>query len=319
MLESKSIGDIIRHSLTHSREYFKKKCEYVATSRHPSRFTTSAVSRPLGAPFKTRQSLPGTRNGAAIEPMNLTVTGPTPMASLLLDPPRPEDLEKGEYHEGVPEEDAEPILPDIRTFSSSPEAQSELLSPISPPPREGIEFAHSTSITPSQLRRRRAMTRQQTIAETRRVQGLGNIPGPGVIVKSVVRRAAPGVYKHVRRQLTIPSVQTLQAKDIPWLNFDLIVGPNSDFRAESLTDEQVEQIGGTEYKALRFLSYLVPLVCSSSLPNVLSCIYFQYFVLSQVFSFILFAPWISTTNKYDSVFEAQPRLVKKPWYVPILS
>lgn len=33
-------------------------------------------------------------------------------------------------------------------------------------------------------------------------------------------------------------------------------------------------------------------------------------------SFILIAPWLSTTHSYDDVFEAQPRLVNKSWYVP---
>ena len=40
----------------------------------------------------------------------------------------------------------------------------------------------------------------------------------------------------------------------------LIVGRNSEFYTDELTDEQLEHLGGIEYRALRFLSYLVPAV-----------------------------------------------------------
>lgn len=50
-----------------------------------------------------------------------------------------------------------------------------------------------------------------------------------------------------------------------WLEFSgLIVNRNSDFRTDSLSDEQLESIGGVEYKALRLLSYLVPAVSQIS-------------------------------------------------------
>ena len=40
----------------------------------------------------------------------------------------------------------------------------------------------------------------------------------------------------------------------------------------------------------------------------------QYFIGTQLVSFILIAPWLSTSHTYDSVFEGQPRLVNKSWY-----
>lgn len=60
----------------------------------------------------------------------------------------------------------------------------------------------------------------------------------------------------------IPSVQTIEGAKTPWLSdlTDLITGRNSDFRTETMTDEQLEEVGGAEYKALRLLSYLVPMV-----------------------------------------------------------
>lgn len=41
----------------------------------------------------------------------------------------------------------------------------------------------------------------------------------------------------------------------------------------------------------------------------------QYFIGTQLISFILIAPWLSTTHTYDTVFNSQFRLVSKPWYV----
>jgi hypothetical protein len=71
------------------------------------------------------------------------------------------------------------------------------------------------------------------------------------------------VYKKLERKMTIASHQTLDENKTSWLNFSgLVVGRNSDFHTETLSDDQVEQLGGAEYMALRLLSYLVPAVSS---------------------------------------------------------
>lgn len=41
----------------------------------------------------------------------------------------------------------------------------------------------------------------------------------------------------------------------------------------------------------------------------------QYFIIMQLISILLIAPWLSTTHAYDNVFDAQPKQVNKPWYV----
>ncbi|TFK27262.1 TrkH-domain-containing protein [Coprinopsis marcescibilis] len=129
--------------------------------------------------------------------------------------------------------------------------------------------------------------------------GFGGYPGPLHIMNQVAKRAAPRAYGRLERKFTIASHQTIDESQVSWLNFSgLIVNRNSDFRTETLSDDQVEQLGGAEYRALRLLSYLVP----------------AYFVFCQLISYTLFAPWLSTTNKYDSVFENQPQAVKKPWF-----
>lgn len=76
----------------------------------------------------------------------------------------------------------------------------------------------------------------------------------------------------------MPYIKTMSAKDVPWLNFDLItgeytvvylecvliitwlIGPNSDFHTETLSKDQIEELGGVEYKALTVLGWGVPVV-----------------------------------------------------------
>ncbi len=64
------------------------------------------------------------------------------------------------------------------------------------------------------------------------------------------------------------------------------------------------------------LSVIVICVCPQS---ILACIgadcSVQYFIGTQLVSFILIAPWLSTTHTYDTVFDSQFRLVNKSWYV----
>jgi hypothetical protein len=61
----------------------------------------------------------------------------------------------------------------------------------------------------------------------------------------------------------MPSVQTIESRNVPWLERidKLVIWRNSDFRTETLSDEQLEELGGAEYKALTMLSYVVPVVC----------------------------------------------------------
>ena len=127
--------------------------------------------------------------------------------------------------------------------------------------------------------------------------------------------------------MTIPTMTTLEEKKTPWLKFSgLVVGRNSDFRTDTLTAEQIEQIGGTEYKALEMLSWMVPAVCFCVLQAwSCECVWtywralLQYFVGVQLIGFLAFGPWLSVTNKYDEAFQAQHRLVSKTWYTFLCS
>jgi hypothetical protein len=98
-------------------------------------------------------------------------------------------------------------------------------------------------------------------AHDRKYEGFGGFPGPVDLINTVLKRAAPSTYHRLERSMTVPYTTTLEGRSEPWLNFDgLVVGRNSDFRTETLTSDQIKDIGGTEYKALGLLSWLVPAV-----------------------------------------------------------
>ncbi|ODO07626.1 potassium ion transporter [Cryptococcus wingfieldii CBS 7118] len=87
----------------------------------------------------------------------------------------------------------------------------------------------------------------------------------------------------------------------------IVVGRNSRFWTEELEDEELEQIGGVEYRALRLLSYLVS----------------SYIFLYQVIPFAVLAIYFSQVHSWDSAFEAnagtQAGTVNKTWFSLFLS
>lgn len=112
-----------------------------------------------------------------------------------------------------------------------------------------------------------------------RDKGLGGPPGPLQIISHIAQQITPtSLQLRLQRTFTAPLPTTLvptgtipdegpgrTVTEVPWLRTTTIqVGRNSNFIVDEdddkLSDEQLEQIGGVEYRALRVLSYLVPLV-----------------------------------------------------------
>jgi len=119
----------------------------------------------------------------------------------------------------------------------------------------------------------------------------GGFPGPFQLAQRVAKRLAPNAYRKIERKMTMPYTRTIEGAHTPWLTVDaaITVGRNSDFHTETLEDEVIEKIGGAEYKALRWLSYLVPIV--SSLFRIISVIVswflvtvFRYYAVDSVHS-----------------------------------
>ncbi|KAL0952812.1 hypothetical protein HGRIS_007037 [Hohenbuehelia grisea] len=332
--------------------YFRNKCEYVASFRKP-RKKRNALMVPISEPTNMhlqREVIPA--NGAASTP-NVEITHPTPNPTMIGASPLTEEPSRLSNSSNRTANDGDAhFLSDRQTITSSPRDELASLPPASPVvssprPMSGDfprvvsfqsfqspeqQFGHPRGI--HRMHRRRGLSIMPPHSQANlpplpssdtgaplysaKYRDNGGFPGPITLAHRIAQRAAPNAYRNLQRKLTLPLSVTLvsgppanteattgpqgfwrQMKKASWLNFDgLVVGRNSDFHTETLSDEQVEEIGGVEYRALRLLSYFVPF----------------YFVLTQLFAYILFAPWLSSTTRYDGVFDAQPRLVQKPWF-----
>lgn len=95
-------------------------------------------------------------------------------------------------------------------------------------------------------------------------RGFGGFPGPLDVAGRAIRRIIP----NIEQKITMPRTETLisqmhstggqgggQARTVPYLRFDTVVGRNSVFH--DLTQEKLEELGGVEYRALTALLWLV--------------------------------------------------------------
>ncbi|KAG9312203.1 cation transport protein-domain-containing protein [Chiua virens] len=151
--------------------------------------------------------------------------------------------------------------------------------------------------------------------------GFGGFPMPHKLLGILFRRWFPGAARRLRRTVTIPTTQALSggelgrtasisggtggtignmpegSKPVPYISFDATVGRNSSF--QMLTNEQLEELGGVEYRGLNALLWLVAL----------------YHIGSQLVAFVVIAPYM-TMPKWASNFvpPAQIRPVATPWF-----
>ncbi|KAJ7619581.1 potassium transporter [Roridomyces roridus] len=261
--------------------YFKNVCEYIDSKyyvRRPGlKKTRTMILNSISAPINmVRQTFSDSPN----PPDKIEITRPTPRATVD-DEIQLQRIQTSQSHRSA---EQEAILSDARTFSSSPRAASMLLSPDPLPSPRGVAFGMSTSLQPQLQTIREGVAfprRTVTIYSTqtkvdpaqKKFQGFGGFPGPVAVAQRVLKAGAPQTFRTLTRKMTLPYTETLGAKDTPWLSFDgLVVGRNSAFHTETLTDEQLETIGGVEYRALDLLSYLIP----------------AYFVVTQLIAFTLF-------------------------------
>ena len=98
-------------------------------------------------------------------------------------------------------------------------------------------------------------------------RGFGGFPSPLEIISLVIDRLFPSVKRTLTRTVTIPATVSLTPsgigaepgkKQVPYISFEAVVGRNSAFHL--LTRDQLEEIGGVEYRALNALLWIVPLV-----------------------------------------------------------
>ncbi|CAE6533332.1 unnamed protein product [Rhizoctonia solani] len=124
--------------------------------------------------------------------------------------------------------------------------------------------------------------------------GYGGFPMPHELAGRAIKRYFPQTLT-MTRTLTMGSVGG-EPRQVPYITFDAIVGRNSQFH--DLSQEEQEELGGVEYRALGALLWIVA----------------AYHIGIQLFGFIVFAPY-SSMPRWAPVFrEQQHRFVPPTWF-----
>lgn len=137
-------------------------------------------------------------------------------------------------------------------------------------------------------------------------RGFGGFPMPFEIISSIFAKLFPKLNQKLTRTLTTPATIPLVSnreggveggKQVPYISFDAVVGRNSAFYL--LTSDQMDEIGGVEYRALNSLLWIVPF----------------YHIGIQLFCFTIIAPYIST-KRWSSIFvpPEQLRPIPTTWF-----
>jgi hypothetical protein len=156
-------------------------------------------------------------------------------------------------------------------------------------------------------------------------RGFGGFPMPFDILSSLFRRIFPKLQRKLTRTVTMPISTTITSvrdnipagsRPVPYVSFDAVVSRNSVFH--QLDNDQLEELGGVEYRALNALLWIVAGVCLQLycfevvLTNIVIC--FQYHIGIQLVSFIVVAPYMSM-NKWSSNFHLpqQHKFIPPVW------
>ncbi|KIK97977.1 hypothetical protein PAXRUDRAFT_135185 [Paxillus rubicundulus Ve08.2h10] len=162
----------------------------------------------------------------------------------------------------------------------------------------------------------------QMIQQQQGNSDLGGFPMPHEMLGTLFGRLFPRAANSLHRTMTIPTATALTggelgrtasvpacmaesvnvpegSKPVAYISFDAVVGRNSVFHM--LTYEQLEELGGVEYRALNALLWLVALY------------HFDFGI--QLVSFIVAAPYMSLPKwAQDFIPPALIRPVPSPWF-----
>ncbi|TFK74624.1 TrkH-domain-containing protein [Pluteus cervinus] len=180
--------------------------------------------------------------------------------------------------------------PNIITRRKGRVGQEIFASPIGPAPSEELPGSRRPSLIPP-MSASTHMTAPSLPLRGNKHRGFGGFPMPLQILSSLFGRFFPKAKRTLSRTVTVPTATSLVsqsmvhvpagAKSVPYISFDAVVGRNSAFHW--LTSEQLEELGGVEYRALNALLWLVA----------------GYHILTQLISFVVIAPYISTARWAD--------------------
>ncbi|ORX40999.1 cation transport protein-domain-containing protein [Kockovaella imperatae] len=140
-----------------------------------------------------------------------------------------------------------------------------------------------------------------------RLSGFGGFPTPFELIRSAVEHVFPKASSGLGKSLTMPRTSTIggrgtiapgdsTTREVPYISFTATVGRNSRFTG--LTEEQMDELGGVEYRALKVLLFIV----------------IGYIICFQMAAFVIIAPSVAAHGRYQYVFNEQPRQVGIPWF-----
>ncbi|KAG2366187.1 cation transport protein-domain-containing protein [Suillus spraguei] len=223
--------------------------------------------------------------------------------------------------------------------SDSPEISSDILVPGSSAPRRRRrsstvpQHSHVPLTQHPTIQTRRSSDARHASnlyvvdpPQEQMLRGFGGFPMPHELLGMLFGWLFPNTKNRLKRTVTIPVTTTLTGsglgrttsgaasipgrsahggsisaregtKPVTYISFDATVGRNSAFHFS--TNEQLEELGGVEYRALNALLWLVA----------------SYHIAIQLISFVVIAPYMSLP-KWASNFEppAQFRTITVPWF-----
>lgn len=136
--------------------------------------------------------------------------------------------------------------------------------------------------------------------------GFGGFPTPIEMLNRGFSKAFPRVSTKLTETVTMPRTNTITgrgsihseaaSRQVPYISFSAVVGRNSNFKG--LTEEQMDELGGVEYRALKLLFWIV--LC--------------YWLFLPIAGATIIAPYIAAQGRYDHIFENQYKHVRIPWF-----
>jgi hypothetical protein len=227
-------------------------CSFFTAPMH--RFETVTFAGPTTAP-KNPKSFPRTQT---IE------FAPDPLRSYVSDPMRRRGR-SGFPHNGIPEalpeemDGSRPRRRSVLSHTNIQEPRPEELERRTSYGRATVPMARSgTTHTTSSFRS------HHSIPTTAMTQGYGGFPSPFELLRRLLDRLLPTFKNKLTRTLTMPATVSFTPsrtgtdqgkRHAPYISFDAIVGRNSAFHM--LTQEQLDELGGVEYRALNALLWIV--------------------------------------------------------------
>ncbi|KAL5049421.1 hypothetical protein BDW71DRAFT_175853 [Aspergillus fruticulosus] len=198
--------------------------------------------------------------------------------------PSPREYDRGGAPEVLEEEDNED-----NNLSKTRSGQSE---PRSPRNVDGDDTANASNmdgphITITEPQLPRARTRNSTFPrmDTRPTVRETNDDDPAAMSRAHRKSTFAGIFRSLTQERDRPT--------LPYLSWDATVGRNSNFI--DLTEEQRDELGGIEYRALKTLAVVL----------------ISYYVLFHVLGVICLTPWIMETHWGNVVTAAGQG---RPWW-----